>query len=197
MSNRNATVKRTTRETEIELSLNLDGRGTAEADTGVGFLDHMLDHLAKHSLSDLAVACKGDVEVDDHHSVEDIAIALGEALAEALGDKAGIRRYGCASVPMDEALATATLDISGRATLVFDAPLSSGKIGQFDAQLIEEFLRALVRSARVTLHVQVPYGSNDHHIAEAVFKAVAQALRQAKAIDPDRVGEIPSTKGVL
>jgi imidazoleglycerol-phosphate dehydratase len=197
MSDRSARVERTTRETEITLSLDLDGHGRAEADTGVGFLDHMLEHLAKHGLCDLVVRCSGDVQVDDHHSVEDVGICLGEALAESLGDKAGIRRYGSASVPMDETLANAALDLSGRAALVFHVPFAAPRIGGFDTQLVEEFLRAVVRSAGVTLHVNVPYGGNDHHVAEAIFKAVAQALRAAKAIDPDRAGDVPSTKGTL
>ena len=157
----------------------------------------MLDHLAKHSLCDLKVRAKGDLHIDDHHTVEDVAICLGEAMDKALGDKAGIARYGSARVPMDEALAEVSIDISGRSAVVWDVKFAGGKIGSFDTQLIEEFLRRLAAVARINLHVAVPYGSNDHHIAEAIFKATAQALRQAKAIDPARQGEIPSTKGTL
>lgn len=194
---RRAAVERKTKETQIELALDLDGAGVAEAETGIGFLDHMLDHLAKHSGCDLEVKAAGDLEVDDHHTCEDVAICLGEALARALGDKAGIRRYGSASVPMDEALADVSVDLSGRFAMVFNARFSGDKIGTFDTQLIEEFLRRLASVARFNLHVNVPYGSNDHHIAEAIFKALAQALRQAKSIDPQRRGDIPSTKGTL
>ncbi len=194
---RQSTIDRRTKETTIHLELNLDGAGAIDADTGVGFLDHMLSHLAKHSLCDLTVRAKGDLHVDDHHTVEDVAICLGQALAEALGDKAGICRYGAASVPMEEALANVSLDLSGRAAVVFNVRFSGDKIGSFDCQLIEEFLRRLASVAGMNLHVSVPYGSNDHHIAEAVFKALAQALRQAKAIDPARKGEVPSTKGSL
>ncbi len=194
---RKAAIRRETKETRIELTLDLDGSGSADARTGVGFLDHMLDHLAKHSLCDLAVRCEGDLDVDDHHSVEDIGICLGEALAEALGDKAGIHRYGAATVPMDETLAEVVLDLSGRAVIVFNARFTGGKIGTFDTQLIEEFLRAFGRAGAMNLHVNVRYGTNDHHIAEAIFKALAQALRQAKSIDPARRGQVPSTKGTL
>jgi imidazoleglycerol-phosphate dehydratase len=197
MSNRIATIKRKTKETDIALTLNLDGKGHVESATGIGFLDHMLDHLGKHGLCDLSVSAKGDLRVDDHHTCEDVAICLGEALKESLGDKAGIRRYGSASVPMDEALANVSLDLSGRPAVVFLARFSGDKIGAFDVQLVEEFLRRLAAAAGMNLHVHVPYGTNDHHIAEAIFKALAQALREAKAIDPDRKGEVPSTKGSL
>ena len=197
MRQRKATIKRKTRETDIELTLNLDGSGKVDCRTGVGFLDHMLDHLGKHSLSDLSVCAKGDVEVDDHHTVEDVAICLGEALKEALGDKAGIRRYGSAKVPMEESLADVAVDLSGRAAVVFDARFVGDKIGSFDVQLIEEFLRRFATVGGMNLHVSVPYGSNDHHIAEAIFKAAAQALRAAKSLDPGRPGEVPSTKGTL
>jgi imidazoleglycerol-phosphate dehydratase len=195
--NRTAKIDRTTKETKVSLTLELDGSGKAQLNTGVGFLDHMLDHLAKHSLSDLTVTATGDLQVDDHHTTEDVGICLGKALAKALGDKAGINRYGWASVPMEEALANVALDISGRAGVVFNAKFSGDKIGTFDVQLVEEFLRAICREAGVNLHVNVPYGTNDHHIAEATFKAIAQALRTAKAIDPARKGEVPSTKGSL
>ena len=197
MKPRKATIQRKTKETKIELTLDLDGTGKVRARTGVGFLDHMLDHLGKHSMSDLTVAATGDVQVDDHHTCEDVAICLGQGLREALGEKAGIHRYGSASVPMDEALANVSLDLSGRAAVVFNARFTSDKIGTFDAQLIEEFLRRLATVAGINLHVNVPYGSNDHHIAEAIFKAFAQALRKAKALDPQRKGDVPSTKGTL
>jgi imidazoleglycerol-phosphate dehydratase len=197
MPPRKSTIERKTKETEITLSLDLDGSGQVSAATGIGFLDHMLDHLGKHSLCDLQVRAKGDLHVDDHHTCEDVAICLGEALQEALGDKAGIARYGAASVPMDEALANVSLDLSGRPAIVFLVKFTGDKIGTFDVQLVEEFLRRLANTAGMNLHVNVPYGANDHHIAEAIFKAVAQALRQAKAIDPQRKGQVPSTKGSL
>jgi len=197
MSQRTASIERRTKETQIELTWDLDGSGQTEARTGVGFLDHMLDHLGKHSVSDLTVRAAGDVQVDDHHTVEDVGICLGQALGRALGDKAGIRRYGSASVPMEEALAQAAIDLSGRPALVFAASFTGPKIGTFDTQLVEEFLRAFVREGRLNLHVNVPYGTNDHHIAEAIFKAVAQALRQAKERDPARGDDVPSTKGTL
>jgi len=197
MKTRKATIKRRTKETSIELKLNLDGAGKVQAATGVGFLDHMLDHLGKHSVCDLAVKASGDLRVDDHHTVEDVAICLGEALKQALGDKAGIRRYGSASVPMEETLANVAIDLSGRAAIVFDVKFVGDKIGTFDVQLVEEFLRRLAATAGMNIHVTVSHGANDHHIAEAIFKALAQALRQAKEIDPARKGDIPSTKGTL
>jgi len=194
---RKATITRKTKETEISLTLDLDGPGKVSVATGVGFLDHMLDHFGKHSLSDLTVKASGDLEVDDHHTTEDVGICLGQAIAQALGDKAGIVRYGSASVPMEDALADVALDLSGRAAVVFNVTFTGDKIGTFDAQLVEEFLRRLAVTAGMNLHVNVPYGSNDHHVAEAVFKAFAQAFRQAKQIDPGRKGQIPSTKGTL
>ena len=197
MQARKATIQRKTKETNIELTIDLDGAGWTQAATGVGFLDHMLDHLGKHSLSDLSVKAVGDLQVDDHHTTEDVAICLGQALAKALGDKAGIRRYGFASVPMEEALAEVSLDLSGRAAVVFNVQFLGPKIGSFDTQLIEEFLRRLAATAGMNLHVNVPYGGNDHHVAEAIFKALAQALRAAKELDPARKGQIPSTKGTL
>ena len=197
MPTRKATIARKTKETKIELTLDLDGTGTVRSQTGVGFLDHMLDHLGKHSLSDLVVTASGDLHVDDHHTVEDVAICLGEAIAKALSGKAGIARYGSASVPMDEALANVALDLSGRPAMVYNVRFGGDKIGTFDVQLIEEFLRRLSVTAGMNLHVNVPYGTNDHHIAEAIFKSLAQALRSAKAIDPARRGEVPSTKGTL
>ena len=197
MNKRTATIKRKTKETDIELTLDLDGAGKVSAATGVGFLDHMLAHLAVHSLCDLSVKAAGDLHVDDHHTVEDVAICLGEGLRQALGDKAGIRRYGWASAPMEEALANVSLDLSGRPAVVFNVAFSGDKIGSFDVQLIEEFFRRLATVAGMNLHVNVPYGANDHHVAEAVFKAVAQALRTAKELDPGRPGAVPSTKGTL
>ena len=197
MNNRSATIQRETKETVIELTLDLDGSGRTSCATGVGFLDHMLDHLGKHSVSDLTVQATGDVHIDAHHTVEDVAICMGQALDQALGDKAGIRRYGTASVPMEEALANVSIDLSGRAAVIFNASFSGDKIGAFDTQLIEEFLRAFAREAKINLHVTVPYGGNDHHIAEAIFKALAQALLEAKTIDPERKGDVPSTKGTL
>lgn len=197
MATRTATVTRKTKETRIEVTLDLDGAGRVSAQTGVGFLDHMLDHLGVHSGCDLTVKAAGDLHVDDHHTTEDVALCLGEALAKALGDKAGIRRFGWAMVPMDEALAEVALDLSGRAVLVFGVRFTGDKIGSFDTQLVEEFLRRLATKAGLTLHVNVPYGSNDHHVAEAIFKALAHALRTAKQIDPNRAGQVPSTKGTL
>ena len=197
MANRKATVHRETKETRVELTLDLDGSGKVLAQTGIGFLDHMLNHLGKHGACDLTVRASGDLAVDDHHTTEDVGICLGEALKQALGDKAGIRRYGWASVPMDEALANVSLDLSGRPEVVFNVRFAGDKIGTFDVQLVEEFLRRLAQVGGVNLHVNVPYGSNDHHIAEAIFKALAQALRRAKSIDPQRKGDVPSTKGTL
>ena len=194
---RKATIQRQTKETQIELTLDLDGTGKVDAATGIGFLDHMLDHLGKHSVSDISIRATGDLQVDDHHTCEDVAICLGLALAEALGEKAGIARYGSASVPMEEALANVSLDLSGRPAAVFAVKFTGDKIGAFDVQLVEEFLRRLAATAGMNLHVNVPYGTNDHHIAEAIFKALAQALRQAKTVDPTRSGDVPSTKGRL
>ena len=194
---RTASIERKTAETRITVSVDLDGAGKWTGTTGVGFLDHMLAHLAAHSLTDLTVKAVGDLAVDDHHTAEDVAICLGQALSQALGDKAGIRRYGWATVPMDETLASAAIDLGGRANFVMNARFVAGKIGTFDTQLIDEFLRRLATVAGMNLHVNVAYGANDHHIAEALFKAVAMALRQAKQIDPERCGEVPSTKGAI
>jgi imidazoleglycerol-phosphate dehydratase len=195
-STRIATERRKTKETDIALSVNLDGAGTTSVGTGVGFLDHMLDLLGKHALFDLDIQATGDTHVDAHHTVEDVGICLGRALAGALGDKSGIRRFASASVPMDEALADVSLDISGRPHLEFRVEFPTEKTGEFDAQLAEEFLRAFAVNGGLTLHVTVPYGKNTHHVAEAVFKAVARALREAVEVDP-RVQGIPSTKGTL
>ncbi len=194
---RTATIQRTTAETDISLSLNLDGSGKGELNTGIGFLDHMLSLFARHGRFDLVISCKGDTGVDDHHSAEDIGIALGEALKAALGDKRGIRRYGSLLLPMDEALVLCALDLSGRATLRYRANIPSQKIGTFDTELIQEFFLALSRTAGITLHIQQLDGENSHHIAEAMFKAFGRALKEAVSIDPDAAGEIPSTKGVL
>ena len=194
---RKATAEYKSKETEVKVEINLDGKGKVAADTSVGFLDHMLDHLGKHSLMDITITARGDLEVDAHHTVEDVAICLGQALSKALGSKAGIMRFGWAIVPMEDALAQVAIDLSGRAAVAFNVPFIGEKIGSFDTQLIEEFLRRFALSAQMNLHVNVPYGSNDHHIAEAIFKALALALRTAKSYDPQRANQIPSTKGKL
>ncbi len=191
---RTAKIERKTKETDIKLCIDLDGKGEVSINTGIGFFDHMLTALAVHSGVDMTVDCKGDLNVDGHHSVEDIGICLGKAFAEALGDKAGIARYGSAFVPMDEALAFCSLDISGRAFLVFDAKFSDDRIGEFDTCLAEEFFRAFAFNSGITLHIRQEYGKNDHHICEAIFKAVAHALKQALV---DNGGKVLSTKGVL
>ncbi len=193
---RTAQLERKTSETDIRLSLNLDGTGQAEIDTGVGFFDHMLTLMAAHGLLDLTVQARGDTHIDDHHTVEDVGIILGRAMGQALGDKAGIRRYGHALVPMDEALALVALDCSGRGLLAYDAEFRRDKIGTFDTELVEEFLRAVAHNAGLTLHVRLLAGHNAHHSAEAIFKALGQALRHAVKPDPRREG-IPSTKGSL
>ncbi|MEW6355612.1 MAG: imidazoleglycerol-phosphate dehydratase HisB [Planctomycetota bacterium] len=195
-SQRKATVERKTQETQITVEINLDGKGKADAATGVGFLDHMLDLLARHSLFDIFVKAKGDTEVDDHHTVEDVGICLGQALKEALGDKKGVRRFGCMSAPMDEVLASVAVDLSGRFAFVFNVAFPTEKVGEYDSQLTEEFLQAFASNAGMNLHVNVPYGKNTHHINEAIFKALAKALDMAVAIDPRR-GDVPSTKGVI
>lgn len=194
---RKAEIKRKTAETDIVLTLDLDGTGKSDIDSGVGFLDHMLTLFAKHGRFDLQLACKGDTQVDDHHSVEDIGICLGEAFAKVLGDKAGIRRYGSMLLPMDEALVLSSLDISGRAHLSYTASIRARKVGTFDTELAEEFWEAFVRSAKITLHIRQLAGRNAHHIIEGMFKSVARALHEAVSIDPALAGEIPSTKGVL
>jgi len=193
---RTAEVSRGTRETQIQVKLNLDGTGNATFDTPVGFLNHMLDLLARHALVDLTVRASGDVEVDLHHVTEDIGICLGQAVDRALGDKAGIARFGWAAVPMDEALAQVALDISGRAYLGYQVQFPGEHIGEFETELVEEFFGGFVNHANVTLHVTVPYGTNDHHIAEAIFKSLAVALRTAVGRHP-RISGTPSTKGVL
>ncbi len=194
---RQATVARRTRETEIVVTLDLDGTGRAEVATGVGFFDHMLDQLARHALIDLAVQAKGDLHIDDHHTVEDTGIAIGQALAQALGDKRGIRRYGHFSLVMDDARVDAALDLSGRPWLAFEVAFTAAKIGTFDAELVREFFQALSTHGGITLHVDGVRGLNGHHLAEATFKAVARALRMAVEPDPRASDSIPSTKGSL
>lgn len=194
---RSSEIKRTTAETDIRLSINLDGTGKAEVSTEVGFLDHMLNLFARHGIFDLSVSCQGDTYVDDHHSVEDIAIALGQAIRKALGDKRGICRYGDITLPMDEALVLVAVDVSGRGMLCYNAEFKTEKIGTFDTELVEEFFQALATNAGITMHIRLLDGKNSHHIAEAIFKAAARALRKAVAMDPDSMDDIPSTKGVL
>ena len=193
---RQGSILRETKETGIETSIVLDGKGTADVQTGVGFFDHMLTLLARHGLFDITVRCKGDIEVDAHHSVEDVGICLGQAIKQALGDKAGIKRYGTFFVPMDEALVRVSLDVSGRPYLVFDAEFTASACGMFDTQLTEEFFRSVAMEGGLTLHMKVLYGKNDHHKIEALFKAFARALDVATAMD-GRFDDIPSTKGVL
>ena len=196
MKNRISNIDRKTNETNISLSLNLDGEGKRSVSTGIGFFDHMLDLFAKHALFDLEIKATGDTHVDFHHTVEDVGICIGLAVKEALGDKAGIVRFSNVSVPMQESLANIALDISGRSALVFNAKLDSKKIGDFDSELIKEFLEAFTVNAGLNLHVDVPYGENAHHIAEAIFKGLAKAIDRATRID-ERTNEVPSTKGVL
>ena len=190
-------INRKTAETDIRLSLCLDGTGKSEIDTGCGFLDHMLTLLSRHARFDLNVFCKGDTYVDYHHTAEDIGIALGTAFYEAIGDKRGIRRYGNMILPMDESLILSAVDISGRAHLEYNLPLPRVKVGDFDTELVEEFFLGFVREAKITLHIKLLDGKNTHHIIEGTFKSVARSLREAVAEDPDAKGEIPSTKGVL
>jgi imidazoleglycerol-phosphate dehydratase len=194
---RRAKVSRSTSETRIEVEIGLDGTGQAEIETGVGFLDHMLELFARHGLFDLTVKAKGDIHIDDHHTVEDVGIAIGEAFVRALGDKKGLTRYGSVDLPMDEALARVAVDISGRPFLVFAVVFKSAKIGSFDCELVREWFQAFAVNARITLHAEVPHGDNGHHIAEALFKGLARALRKAVAIDPREAGRVPSTKGAL
>ncbi len=193
---RHAEIGRSTAETEVQVTLDLDGHGAGERATGVGFFDHMLDLLARHGRLDLAVSANGDLHTGAHHTVEDVGICIGQAIDRALGDRAGIGRYGHATVPMDEARASCALDVSGRGLCVFEGGLAAGSIGNFDHELVEEFFRALALNAKLTLHVTIERGSNVHHMIEAAFKAVARALRAAVAIDPGEVG-VPSTKGTL
>jgi imidazoleglycerol-phosphate dehydratase len=194
---RKASVKRATKETDVEVAVDLDGSGAASIATGIGFLDHMLDLLARHSRIDLDIKAKGDLHVDHHHTTEDVGIALGQAVKKALGDMKGITRYADVHVPMDEALTRVALDISGRPFLVFNVDFVRAKIGTFDTALVQEWFQAFAVNAVLTLHVATLYGSNDHHIAESCFKGLARALRTAVAIDPRAAHEVPSTKGTL
>jgi imidazoleglycerol-phosphate dehydratase len=194
---RKATIKRATKETHVEVAVDLDGTGASSVATGIGFLDHMLDLLARHSRIDLSVKAKGDLHIDQHHTTEDVGIALGQAVKQALGDMRGITRYADVHVPMDEALTRVALDISGRPFLVFKADFVRDKVGVFDTELVQEWFQAFAMNAGVTLHVQVLYGTNDHHIAESCFKGLARALRAAVAIDARAADEVPSTKGSL
>ncbi len=194
---RQARIERKTKETEIALQLNLDGTGASKVQTPIPFFSHMLEAWAKHGLVDLAVEASGDIEVDIHHTVEDVGIVLGQALRQALGDKKGIVRYGTAFVPMDEALVQASVDISGRPFLVFSVPVARTRVSNFDLDMLQEFFRAFAFNAEITLHVTMHYGHNLHHIAEAVFKSVARALAEATRLDPRIAGVLPSTKGML
>jgi imidazoleglycerol-phosphate dehydratase len=194
---RKATTKRKTKETDVEVAINLDGTGTSAIATGIGFLDHMLDLLARHSRIDLNVKAKGDLHIDHHHTTEDVGIALGQALKQALGDMKGITRYADAHVPMDETLTRVAVDISGRPILVFKVSFSYDKIGEFDTQLVREWFQAFTVNAGITLHVETLYGTNDHHVAESCFKGLARVLRAAVGIDPRAANEVPSTKGTL
>jgi imidazoleglycerol-phosphate dehydratase len=196
MEDRKSEIERKTKETQIRISVNLDGTGKGKASTGIGFFDHMLDHLATHSLCDVDVACKGDLDVDAHHTVEDVGIAIGQAISQALGDKRSITRYGSAVVPMDESLVLVALDISGRGSLSCNLDLKKEMIGTFDSELAQEFFKSVARSAGITLHIKQLGGKNAHHVVEAAFKAFARALRQAVALD-ERVSGVPSTKGTL
>ena len=194
---RKGVIARKTKETEVEVAIDLDGTGQSSIATGIGFLDHMLDLLARHSRIDMRVNAKGDLHVDHHHTAEDVGIALGQALKQALGDMKGITRYADVHIPMDEALTRVALDISGRPFLVFDVKFVRAKIGAFDTELVQEWFQALAMNAGVTLHVATLHGANDHHIAESCFKGLARALRAAVAIDSRAANEIPSTKGTL
>lgn len=194
MEERTAKIHRKTKETDVAVEINLDGLGKYQIDTGVGFLDHMLTHLSKHSKIDLIVKAKGDLEVDAHHSVEDVAICLGQALTEALGDKKGITRYGHSSVPMEETIANVSVDLSGRSSCIYNVEYRTDKIGDFDVECIEEMLRSFSNNGKFNLHINVPYGTNSHHIAEAIFKGLGQALGTAVKITGT---ETPSTKGIL
>ncbi|MCR5295776.1 MAG: imidazoleglycerol-phosphate dehydratase HisB [Clostridiales bacterium] len=194
---RKSEVSRKTAETDIRVEIDLDGTGENEIDTGVGFLDHMLTLFARHGRFNLKVWCRGDTQVDDHHSTEDIGIALGMAIDRALGDRKGINRYGSMILPMDESLILSAVDLSGRGLLVYDLRIPCQKVGTFDTELTEEFFRAFAHNARITLHISQISGSNSHHIIEGAFKSVARSMRHAVKIDPDCAGEIPSSKGVL
>ena len=192
-----AEISRKTTETAVSASVNLDGTGTYKVKTGVGFFDHMMEQLARHSLIDITLEADGDLHIDDHHTVEDCGIALGQAVAKALGERKGIRRYGACDLPMDEALSRCAVDISGRPFLIFKVVFPTAKIGTFDTELVREWFQAFAMNAGLTLHIETAYGANSHHIAESCFKALARALRDAVEIDPRQVGRIPSTKGTL
>ncbi len=194
---RSSTITRKTAETEISVTIDLDGTGTFDNQTGVGFFDHMLDQLSRHSLIDFSIRAKGDLHIDDHHTVEDTGIALGQALTQALGDKRGIRRYGSCLLPMDDALVRCALDLSARPFLIWNVDLPTPKIGTFDTELVREFFQALSTHGGITLHVDQLHGFNSHHIAEAAFKSVARALREAVETDPRKGDAVPSTKGAL
>ncbi|KQT48313.1 imidazoleglycerol-phosphate dehydratase [Devosia sp. Leaf420] len=194
---RTASIARKTNETEISVSINLDGTGTHKMATGVGFFDHMLDQLSRHSLIDMDVSCQGDLHIDFHHTVEDVGIALGQAISQAIGDKKGIRRYASCDLPMDGTLTRAALDVSGRPFLVFKAEFNRDKIGDIDTELFREFFQAFAINAGITLHIENFYFDNNHHLAESMFKAVARALRDALEIDPRQADRVPSTKGTL
>lgn len=197
MKHRTATIKRDTKETKIEVSVNLDGTGVASVATGIGFFDHMLEQLAKHSLIDVSLKAKGDLHIDGHHTAEDTGIALGQALKQAVGDKMGIRRYGHFDLVMDEARSNVSLDLSNRPYLIWDAKFSVDKLGEMDTELFQEFFNALAHAGGITLHVENRAGSNNHHIIESIFKAFAKALRMAVEIDPRAADQLPSTKGAL
>jgi imidazoleglycerol-phosphate dehydratase len=194
---RKAAIKRATKETDVAIAIDLDGAGVSDIATGIGFLDHMLDLLARHSRIDITVKAKGDLHIDHHHTTEDVGIALGQAVKQALGEMKGITRYAAVHLPMDEALTRVALDISGRPFLVFRVAFARDKVGAFDTELVQEWFQAFAMNAGVTLHVETLYGTNDHHIAESCFKGLARALRAAVAIDPRAAGEVPSTKGKL
>ena len=197
MPDRVAEISRQTKETKIQLALNLDGTGAASIKTGVGFFDHMLDLLSRHSLIDLTVEAQGDLHIDAHHTVEDVGIVLGQAIEKSLGDKRGIFRYGWANVPMDECLAQVAIDLSGRPAFVFNVKFRGDSIGDFPVELVVEFFKSVATAGKMNLHIAVPYGTNNHHISEAIFKATAKALRQAVSIDPRNPAGMPSTKGLL
>ena len=194
---RRATVKRATKETDIAVTVDLDGSGAAEIKTGIGFFDHMLEQIARHSLIDITIAARGDLHIDQHHTVEDVGITLGQAIRQALGDMRGIVRYADINLPMDEAMTRVAIDISGRPYLVWKVALTRVKIGEFETELVREFFQAFAQNAGITLHIENLYGRNNHHIAETCFKATARALRAAVAIDPRQGGRVPSTKGRL
>ncbi len=194
---RQTSLTRTTAETDVSVEINLDGTSSYDNQTGVGFFDHMLDQLARHSLIDMKIRATGDLHIDDHHTVEDVGITLGQALAKALGDKRGIRRYGACLLPMDDALVRCALDLSARPFLVWNVDLPTDKIGTFDTELVREFFQAFSTQGGITLHVDMLHGINSHHIVEAAFKSVARALREAVEVDPRKSGDIPSTKGAL